>query len=113
MYIGIISRVGLKSSYLPMSNAVSQEFAISESGLDLGDNKKFGSSCKEGGNEDSATLLIWTVRSSFEQTDGSPFCSSYESSIHLFFLNNQRKRSNELIVKQNVAEFKRRKRQKT
>ena len=98
-----------------MSNAVSQEFAILESELDLGDNKKFGSSCKEGGNEDSATLLIWTVRSSFEQTDGSPFCSSYESSMHLFlfFLNNQRKRSNELIVKQNVAEFKRRKRQKT
>ena len=29
------------------------------------------------------------------------------------FLNNQKKRSNELIVKQNVAEFKRPKRKKT
>ena len=94
-----------------MINAVSQEFAILESGLDLGDNNKFRSSCKEGENEDSATLLIWTVRSSLEPTHISLFCSTYESSMHFF--SKQSKRSNELIVKQNIAEFKRRKRQKT
>ena len=91
-----------------MSNAVSQAFAILNATSETIRNSEV--SAREAGR--GFSYIIWTVRSSFEPTHGGPFCSSYENRVQLF-LNNQDKRSIELIAKQNVPEFKRPKRKKT
>ena len=93
-----------------MSNAASIS-SICSLERDFWDDKKFGSSCKEGGNEDSATLFGPFVHRLSQHTEAL-YVRLMKIVLQLF-LNNQKKRSNELIVKQNVAEFKRPKRKKT
>ena len=107
MYIGILSRGGLKNPSLPMSSAVSQAFDL---GRDLGDIKKFGSSCKEGGNEDSATLFGLFVHRLSQHTEALS-ARLMKVVCNCFSITKGNDLINELIVKQNVAEFKRPKRQ--
>ena len=89
MYIGILSRGGLKNPSLPMSSAVSEAFVILDATLETLRNSHVPA--RKAGMRIVQHYLDFS--SSFESTHGSPFCSSYESSMQLFF-NNQRKRSN-------------------
>ena len=103
-YIGIPSREGLKNPSLPMSNAVSQAFPILDATSETIRNSHVPA------RKAGMRILQHYLNCSFIVC--SKHTEAISSSMQLF-LNNQRKQSNELIVKQNVAEFKRPKRQKT
>ena len=108
-YIGILSRGGLKNPSLPMSSAVSQAFAILDATSETIRNSHVPA------RKAGMRILQHYLDCSFI------VCSKHTEALSArlmkvvcnCFFNNQRIRSNELIVKQNVAEFKRPKRQKT
>lgn len=108
-YIGVLSRGGLKNPSLPLSIAVSQAFAI----LDASSTaiRKSGVPARKAGIK----ILKQYLNSSFIVCDrhNDDFCNRLRKVICNCFFNNERKRVNDSIVKYNVAEFKRVKRQKT
>ena len=107
-YIGQLSRGGLKNPSMPLSAAVSQAFAV----LDASSSavRKSNIPARKAGMK----ILAKYVNSDFivceKHTDD--FSNRIMKVVCNCFFNNQRKRSNESVVKDRVAEFKRVKRQK-
>ena len=107
-YIGLLSRGGLKYPSLPLSTAVSQGFAILDATSDA--IKKSGIPTRKAGME----ILKQFLNSSFIVCDRhtEDFSNRLMKVVCNCFFNNKCKRSNDSCVKDNVASFKRPKRQK-
>jgi hypothetical protein len=108
-YIGILSRGGLKNPSLPLSSAVSQAFAILDATSAAIRNSDVPA--RKAGMRILKHYLDSSVIVCDRHTDD--LSDRLMKVVCNCFFNNQRKRSNEVIVKHNVAEFKRPKRQKT
>ena len=107
-YIGQLSRGGLKNPSMPLSTVVSQSFAVLDASSPA--IRLSNIPARKAGMK----ILAKYVNSSFivceKHTDD--FGRRIFKVVCNCFFNNQRKRSNESVVKDRVAEFKRVKRQK-
>lgn len=107
-YIGLLSRGGLKNPSVPLKNAVSDAFAI------LDASSAVIRKCEMPSRIAGIAVLQQFLDTSFIvcEKHTADFSIRLMRIVCNCFFNNQRKRSNDTVVKDHVAEFKRNKRQK-